>query len=96
MDNSNLERWRQLDATTVLLAVADYAKVDASYTPVKSTQSSRWHVSHGGVDFELILTSEKFWDTRSQVGGGGAVDLVMRLTGQSFKEAVRTLQRLGL
>lgn len=96
MDKSTLERWRSLDASAVLRSLADYAKPDTTYIPIKSKQSSRWHVSHGGLDFELLLTGEKFWDTRSQVGGGGAVDLVMHLGNLSFKDAVATLSRLGL
>lgn len=96
MDKSTLERWRSLDASKVLMAVANHAKPDVTYTPVQSSQSSRWHASRGGHDFELLLTGPKFWDTRSQVGGGGAVDLVMHLAGTSFKEAAVLLKSLGL
>lgn len=96
MDNFSLERWRGLDATTALLALADYAKADATYVPVASTRSSRWHASCAGHDFELLLTGPKFWDTRSQVGGGGAVDLAMHLYSCSFKEAAARLKRSGL
>ena len=33
VDNSTLERWRDLDCLAVLRAVADYAKQDATFTP---------------------------------------------------------------
>lgn len=83
-----------LDAAQVLLVVADYAKPDPTYHPTKDANSSRWHVSAGGAEFELVLTREKFWDTRAQVGGGGAVDLVMHLTGLSFLGAAKKLLAL--
>lgn len=96
MDNSSLGRWRELDAVTALMALADHAKADRTYTPVKSPKTSRWHVSCGGHDFELLLTGPKFWDTRSETGGGGAIDLAMHLHCCSFKEAAERLKRSGL
>lgn len=96
MDNLSLERWRSLDASSALIALADYAKADPTYVPVASATSSRWHVSCAGHDFELLLTGPKFWDTRCQVGGGGAIDLVMHLHSCSFREATALLKRIGL
>lgn len=96
MDKLTLERWRALDASRVLLRIADYAKPDAAYVPIKDSASSRWHVSAGGRDFELLLTGPKFWDTRSSVGGGGAIDLVMHVERLSFKAAAVRLKQLGL
>jgi hypothetical protein len=96
VDNSTLERWRSLDASTVLLALADHAKVDATYVPATSSKSTRWHVNCAGHDFELLLTGAKFWDTRSHVGGGGAIDLAIHLNGCSFKEATKLLLRSRL
>ena len=87
-----LERWRTLDAAAVLIAVAEHAKVDVTFAPTKCNLTSRWHASVAGRDFELLLTRSKFWDTRSSVGGGGAVDLVMHLVGVGFKNAVRLLR----
>jgi hypothetical protein len=91
VDKSLLERWRSLDAVDVVSALADYAKRDPSFVPIKSTTSERWHVSVCGRDFELLLTGPKFWDTRESAGGGGAVDLAMHLAGLRFKDAVRLL-----
>jgi hypothetical protein len=96
VDNSALERWRGLDAATVLTAMAVHAKPDPLYIPVKDRASRRWHAHVAGRDYELLLTGAKFWDTRQAVGGGGAVDLVIHLTGCDFKAACRELGRLGL
>lgn len=96
VDNLALQRWRALDAALVLSKVADYAKADSAYVPVKDRSLSRWHVACCGTDFELLLTGPKFWDAREQVGGGGAVDLVMHLEKRSFNDAVTRLVSLGL
>jgi len=89
-----LTRWRTLSASTVLVVVADHAKPDPTYVPSKNSLSTRWHVSAGGNDFELILTGPKFWDTRQCLGGGGAIDLVKHLFRMSFKQAVGRLRAL--
>ena len=38
----------------------------------------------------------KFYDTRAQKGGGGAVDLVIHLWRVPFKKAVTTLREAGV
>jgi hypothetical protein len=96
VDNSLLERWRSLDAAIVVRTLADYAKPDPTYVPVKARHSQRWHANVRGRDFELLLTGPKFWDTRLDVGGGGAIDLTMHLAGVDFKGAVRLLKQLEL
>lgn len=96
VDNFTLERWRLLDATVVLAALAQHAKVDATYVPATSILSTRWHANVGGQDFELLLTGPKFWDSRSAKGGGGAVELVMHLERLGFKKATARLAGLGL
>jgi hypothetical protein len=73
--------------------MADFAKADITFRPLKNSSSSRWHASVGGREFELVLTGPKFWDTRAELGGGGAIDLVMHLTGLKFKDAVRQLEK---
>jgi hypothetical protein len=50
----------------------------------------------GAREFELLLTGPKFWDTRMEVGGGGAIDLACHLAGCSFKAAVRLLHSASL
>ena len=96
VNRTALERWRTLDAVTVLTAVAEYAKLDPTFAPTKCDGTTRWHISVAGLDFELLLTGSKFWDTRSSVGGGGAVDLVMHLVGVGFKNAVRLLRNANV
>ena len=96
VDNKVLERWQQLDASKVLSAVADYAKEDVSFVPVKNAATTRWHARVEQNEFELLLTGPKFWDTRCNRGGGGAVDLVMHLHGCHFKPAAALLTERGL
>lgn len=93
---SSLVRWRALDAVCVLEAVADYAKRDETYAPTKDSTSTRWHATVLGHDFELLLTGPKFWDTRANTGGGGAVDMVMHLARCDFREAVRRVKAAGI
>ena len=38
----------------------------------------------------------RFYDTRARVGGGGAIDLAIHLTGYSFNDAVQLLRSKGL
>lgn len=96
INNRQLTRWHNLDAVVVLAAVADHAKRDDSYQPRKDCMSSRWHVSAGGHDYELLVIGSKFWDTRARRGGGGAVDLVMHILSVDFKKASRKLEDLRL
>lgn len=96
MEKSTLARWRGVDCVVVVEALATYAKRDVTYVPHKSNDSSRWHVRFEEREFELLFTRNRFWDLRSRVGGGGAVDLVMHLTGESFKSAVQRLTERGL
>lgn len=91
VDNSQLERWRSLRCEQVLPKLATYAKRDASFVPIKDPRSSRWHVRVEEREFELLITGHRFWDTRAECGGGGAVDLVMHLNACRFKEAVQLL-----
>ncbi|MFC3148349.1 hypothetical protein [Piscinibacterium candidicorallinum] len=96
VDNSTLARWRAMESVKVLSAVADHAKRDRTFQPVKDPGTERWHAAWGHSDFELLVCGPKFYDTRSRRGGGGAVDLVMHLTGKPFKQAVELLRDAGL
>ena len=96
VDKSDLTRWQSLDAAVVLNALADYAKEDASYVPRLNSRSSRWHATVGGHDHEILCTGPKFWDSRANCGGGGALDLAMRLFGINFKKAARLLAERNL
>ena len=96
VDNFSLKRWRDLDASKVLDVLADYVKDDRDYRPVGSPTTRRVHVVADGFEWELLLKGPKWFDTRSQTGGGGAVDLVMYLWRASFKQAVQMLRDAAL
>lgn len=96
VDNSELERWRLVDAATAIAALSDYAKLDPDYEPRKDQRSTRWHVTAGGRDYEVVCTGPRFLDTRSNQGGGGAVDLAMHLLCVDFKSAVKALRERAL
>jgi hypothetical protein len=96
VDKSRLAEWRSMPASQVLVRLADHAKADREYTPTNWPDSTRWHASVAGTEFELICTGARFYDTRARVGGGGAVDLAMLLTGSSFNDAVNFLRSKGL
>jgi hypothetical protein len=93
VDNLELERWRSMPAVEGLAALCDYVKPDATFSPLTSHHTSRWHVSAGGRDFELLCTGPKFFDTRAQKGGSGAIDLAIHLHSLDFKSAVQRLRR---
>lgn len=96
MDKSVLARWRQLDAVGVLAALCEHAKEDPSFRPRASLGTSRWHVRVNGAEFEILCTGPRYFDTRAQLGGGGAVDLAMHLLELDFKQAVAVLSERGL
>lgn len=85
-----------MDAEVVVQLLADYAKEDASFQPIKSQCTMRWHLTVGGRHFELLLDGPKFFDTLQKRGGGGAIDLVMHLFGLDFKGAVERLRSVVL
>lgn len=96
VDNSTLKRWRDLDAIVVLNALADHIKLDRTFQPTTSRLSTRWIVHAAGREWEMLCTGPKFWDTRAERGGGGAIDLVMHLHRIPFKAAVALLKEKGL
>lgn len=96
VDNLTLERWRALDALLVLEKLGCYLKVDHTFEPLTAHDTLRYHVNVDGQDFELLLQGPKFFDTRLQRGGGGAVDLVMHVRHVDFKGATALLRRLAV
>ena len=96
VDNSTLQRLRCLPALDCLQALGAHLKVDRTYVPRSAIATQRIHVSAAGRDWELLVEGEKFYDTRGQVGGGGAIDLVMHLWGLKFKAAVAMRLEAGL
>lgn len=96
VDSGDIGRWRSLDAAVALMALADHAKRDPTFEPIKDRATTRWHANVHGRDFELLLTGPKFFDTRAETGGGGAIDLAMHLLRADFKSATGALRRKGL
>lgn len=96
VDNSDLSRWRGLDAHQVLTLLGCYCKEDPSYVPTVAKRTRRFHVDVAGSDFELLLTGPKYYDMRAAKGGGGAIDLVMHLWGVPFKKAALMLRAADL
>ena len=93
--SSDLNRWRTLDAHEALQLLADHVKEDVTFRPTHSQSTRRVHLTAAGADWELLVDGPKFYDTRAQRGGGGALDLVMHLWRVPFKKAVVRLQRVG-
>ena len=91
VDNFSLRRWRALGCETVIERIADHAKRDPDFHPVKDPTTTRWYASVLGQQFELLITGSKFWDPRDRKGGGGAIDLVMHLRKANFREAAAYL-----
>lgn len=96
VDSGEIGRWRSLDAAVALMALADHAKRDPTFEPIKDQTTTRWHANVAGRDFELLLTGPKFFDTRAETGGGGAIDLAMHLLRADFKTATGALRKKRL
>jgi hypothetical protein len=93
VDAEELSRWRAIPANTVLALLADYAKPDPTFTPIKYQATTRWHATVAGRDYELLLCGPKFFDTRTKAGGGGAIDLAMHLWRTDFRGAIAVLRQ---
>jgi hypothetical protein len=66
-------------------------KRDPDFRPQKDSRTVRLYVTVGGQVVELLATGIKWFDPRSQKGGGGAIDLAMHLCGLDFVGAVKRL-----
>lgn len=85
---------RAIPLLDVLEDLGYYVSRDAAFEPRKSKRTMSVFVSNDADVRELILTGEKWFDKRAEVGGGGAIDLVMHLEGLTFRRAVEKI--LGL
>ena len=91
-NEGTLASLRETPSEAVLALLAICYKVDPTYVPVKDTGSRRWHVCTACGEFEILTTGlHKWYDTRAERGGGGAIDLAMHLGRLSFVDAVRLL-----
>jgi hypothetical protein len=92
---ATLTSLREMPSEDALALLAIYHKADPTYLPLKDPQSRRWHAQTSAGEFELLTTGQKWWDTRAEKGGGGAIDLAMHLLHLSFVDAVRLLIERG-
>jgi len=95
VDETELRRWRELPANLLIPLLTIHSKCDATFVPIKGKGTKRWQVNVCGRDYELITDGSKFYDTRANRGGGGAVDLVMYLHRLDFRSAIALLRRLN-
>lgn len=87
-----LQQLREMSVTAALDAMGLYWKRDPDYVPVKDKNTVRVNVALGGGVVELLATGPKWYDTRAEKGGGGAVDLAMYLLRLDFVTAVKRVQ----
>lgn len=82
-----------MDCAVALPLLTEHCKQDRDFTALKNAHTHRWHVSASGHDYEILTTGAKWFDTRADLGGGGAIDLAMHLHRLNFKQAVNLLRR---
>lgn len=87
-----LEGLREMSVPASLDLLGLYWKRDADFKPVKDRHTERVNVSIGGGVVELLATGPKWYDTRTEKGGGGAIDLAMHLLRLDFVSAVKRLE----
>lgn len=87
-----LEQLRVMPVPDVLDALGLYWKRDPDFVPMKDKTTVRLNVALGGGGCELLATGPKWYDTRAEKGGGGAVDLAMHLLRLDFVSAVKRLK----
>ena len=87
-----LEQLRAMPVGAALDALGLYWKKDPDFTPVKDKNTARLNVAVGGGVVELLATDCRWYDTRAEKGGGGAVDLTMHLLRVDFVTAVKRMQ----
>lgn len=66
-----------------------YWKRDPDFVPMKDKSTVRLHVALGAGVVELLATGSKWYDSRAEKGGGGAIDLAMHLLKLDFVAAVK-------
>lgn len=89
-----LARLRDMPVADTLDLLGVYWKRDPDFRPMKDKATVRLNVSIGGGGVELLATGPKWYDTRAEKGGGGAIDLTMHLLRLDFVSAVKRLEGL--
>ncbi|HAY4776923.1 hypothetical protein H5832_10455 [Klebsiella pneumoniae] len=87
-----LARLQGMPVTAALDLLGLYWKHDPDFKPIKNSATVRLNVGLGGGGVELLATGPKWYDTRAERGGGGAIDLAMHLLHLDFVAAVKRLQ----
>ena len=93
---ARVERTAALRAAPLLKALhalGAYVKEDDSFQPTRNKDSRRFHVNAAGREFELVMTGQKWFDTRASKGGGGPIDLTMHVYSETFIRAFGRLER---
>lgn len=91
MTDEEVAKARAVPLLETLEALGYYVSKDSAFEPRKTKRTISVFISNDADVRELIITGEKWYDKREQVGGGGAIDLVMHLRKLSFSRAVRLL-----
>lgn len=86
-----LARLREMSVSEALDLLDLYWKRDPDFRPMKNKATVRINVAVGGGNVELLATGPKWYDTRREKGGGGAIDLAMHLLRLDFVAAVKRL-----
>jgi len=84
-----LSSLREMPVPAVLDALELYWKHDRDFRPLKDKATIRVNVTVGGGNVELLATGAKWYDTRAQKGGFGAIDLAIYLLRLDFVSAVK-------
>ncbi len=87
-----LARLREMPVPDALNGLGLYWKRDPDFQPIKDKATTRLNVSIGGGVVELLATGPKWYDTRQEKGGGGAIDLAMHLLRLDFVAAVKKFE----
>lgn len=89
------DKARSVPFRTVLEYLGAHVKQDKDYAPLDPLRRSvRLQVGYQGRDYRLVVTGEKFVNELLSLevphrGGGGAIDLVMHITGLGFVQSVK-------
>lgn len=86
-----LAELRDMPVSAALDLLGLYWKRDPDFRPIKDKHTTRVNVAIGGGMVELLTTGPKWYDTRAEKGGGGAIDLAMHLLRLDFVSAVKRL-----
>ncbi len=92
VENWRLARWGELEWVVALRAGSAYLKQDTEFQPRQGHGSTRWQANVSGRDYEILCTGPHFLDTRTNQGGGGAVDMVMHLMQLDFRSSAAVLK----